>query len=123
MAHFAQIDENNIVQQVLVVVNEVITDENGNESEQLGIDFLKSLYGEETQWVQTSYNGSFRKNYAYSGCTYDNERDAFIQPKPWNSWILNEETCRWEPPIPIPDETQPYVWNEDNLEWVLLENL
>lgn len=123
MGHFAQIDENNIVQQVLVVVNEVITDENGNESEQLGIDFLKSLYGEETQWVQTSYNGSFRKNYAYSGCTYDSERDAFIQPKPWNSWLLNEETCRWEPPISIPDETQPYVWNEDSLEWVLLENL
>lgn len=123
MAHFAQIDNNGIVQQVLVVVNEVIMDENGNESEQIGIDFLKGLYGEHTQWVQTSYNGSFRKNYASAGYTYDSERDAFIQPKPWNSWILNEETCRWEPPVPIPDETQPYTWNEDNLEWVLLENL
>lgn len=71
MAHFAQIDENNIVQQVLVVVNEVITDQNGNESEQLGIEFLKGLYGGHTEWVQTSYNSTFRKNYASSGYTYD----------------------------------------------------
>lgn len=123
MAHFAQIDKNNVVHQVIVVVNDVIIDENGNESEQLGIDFLKNLYGENTQWVQTSYNGSFRKNYASPGCRYDVERDAFIPRKQWNSWILNEETCRWEPPVPIPDETNQYAWNEDNLEWVLLENL
>lgn len=123
MAHFAQIDENNIVQQVLVVVNEVITDQNGNESEQLGIEFLKGLYGGHTEWVQTSYNSTFRKNYASSGYTYDGERDAFIQPKPWNSWILNEETCRWDPPIAIPDPTKIYVWDEDNVQWVLLENL
>jgi len=123
MAHFAQIDSDGIVQQVLVVANEVITDTDGNESEQMGIDFLKGLLGQDTQWVQTSYNGNFRKNYAGQGYTYDQERDAFIPVKPWASWVLNEDTCRWEAPVPVPDPTKLYAWNEDSLEWVLHESL
>lgn len=123
MAHFAELNEHNIVKQVLVVNNDVILDENGQESEQLGIDFLKSLYGEHTSWVQTSYNGTFRKNYAGAGYLYDQTRDAFIPNKQWASWILNEETCRWEPPIPYPEDENVYVWNESDQQWVVVENL
>lgn len=123
MAHFAKLNENNTVDHVLVVVNDVITDSNGNESEQLGIDFLKSLYGEDTRWIQTSYNGSFRKNYAGSGYVYDSVRDAFIPPKPWDSWVLNEYTCMWDPPIPYPNDPQHYIWNEEGQQWVMVEDL
>lgn len=123
MAHFAQLDESNTVIQVIVVNNDVILDENGIESEQVGIDFLRGLYGEYTNWIQTSYNGNFRKNYASSGYKYDSVKDAFIPIKQWDSWILNEDTCRWEPPVPYPDDGQYYVWDESGLQWVLLENL
>lgn len=121
MAHFAQLDENNIVTGVLVVNNEKIVDENGNESEQKGIDFLKALFGQDTVWVQTSYNGNFRNKYAAIDYTYDAIRNAFICPKPFNSWVLNEETYSWEAPIPVPDNENKYVWNENELKWDLID--
>ena len=99
MAHFAELDSNNTVIRVLVVDNIMLKDEQGNEVEQLGVDFLKSLFWQETIWMQTSYNGNFRKNYAGIGYTYDTARDAFIAPQPeGEGWILDEDTCRWRNP-------------------------
>jgi hypothetical protein len=115
MAHFAKLDENNNVLAVHVVNNDVITI-NGSESEQVGIDFLTGLHG-HSLWKQTSYNGTFRKNYAGIGYTYDSSRDAFIPPKPFNSWILNEATCLWDAPIAYPADGNMYTWNEENLAW------
>jgi hypothetical protein len=113
MAHFAELNEDNIVQQVIVIHNNELLDENGNESEQKGIDFCVNLYG--GRWVQTSYNGSFRKNFAGLGSLYDPIRDAFIYPQPYPSWVLNEETCKWEAPIPAPSVTA--WWNEELQKW------
>jgi len=96
MAHFAKLDENNIVLEVNVVDNSKLIDENGNESEQIGINFLINWSNGYSNWKQTSYNGTFRKNYAGIGYTYDGERDAFIPPKLKEDCILNEETCNWE---------------------------
>jgi hypothetical protein len=116
MAHFAQLDENNTVIQVIVVHNnELMLD--GEENETRGIVFCKSLFGEETRWKQTSYNGTFRKNYAGFGYTYDATRDAFIPPQPYNSWTLNETTCQWESPIPYPDDDLMYQWDEEQGDW------
>jgi hypothetical protein len=99
MAHFAELDETNVVKQVIVVHNNELLD-NGVESEEKGIVFCKTLYGENTSWVQTSYNGNFRKNYAGIGFIYDQIHDAFIPPKPENTedvtWWLNPDTCNWE---------------------------
>jgi hypothetical protein len=114
MAHFAELDENNKVLRVLVVNNEVLLNEDGTESEQKGIDFLKSILG--GNWVQTSYNHSFRKRYAGYNFTYDPVKNVFIPPKPYASWSLNEETCDWVPPIPQPD-TGSYEWDEENQQW------
>ena len=88
MAHFCKLGVGNIIEQVVVVSNEVITDNDGNEQEQLGVDFLNNLYGTRDVWKQTSYNGNFRKNFAGIGFKYDQTRDAFIEPKPFDSWIL-----------------------------------
>lgn len=118
MAHFAQIDENNLVIQVVVVANPVLLDADGNESESIGIEFCQSLIGEGTQWVQTSYNGRIRKNYAGIGYTYDLQRDAFIPPQPFASWVLNEDTCRWDAPVPYPTDGKRYRWDEDTVSWV-----
>jgi hypothetical protein len=97
MAHFAELDSQNIVTRVLVVENSKITDEQGQEREQLGQDFLRGLFGLGTVWVQTSYNGNFRKNYATIGCTYDSVRDGFIPPMPddGREWVLDEQTLQW----------------------------
>jgi hypothetical protein len=120
MAHFAKLDDNNVVLAVHVVNNDVITVD-GAESEQAGIDFLTGLHGHD-KWKQTSYNGTFRKNYASIGFTYDAGRDAFIAPQPWASWTLNETTCQWEPPVPYPafDQENPkyYSWFEPNQQWI-----
>ena len=116
MAHFAQLDDNNIVTQVIVVNNNELLDETGNESEAKGIAFCQSLFG--GNWKQTSYNASFRKNYAGIGYAYDAGRDAFISPKPFPSWILDEETCGWNPPVPRPIDDKIYSWDEDNQQWV-----
>jgi hypothetical protein len=117
MAHFAQLD-NNVVINIIVVHNNELLDQDGNEVEQKGIDFCKSLYGQDTEWVQTSYNGNFRKNYACGGGTYDPELDAFIKLKPWGSWVLDRETCTWTAPIPVPTDDKAYSWNESTLSWV-----
>lgn len=116
MAHFAKLNDENIVIAVHVVNNQVILKADGTESELKGKQFLNSLHG-TAKWVQTSYNGTFRKNYAGIGFTYDSEIDAFIAPKPFNSWILNEDTCLWESPIPYPSDGKLYVWNEEELNW------
>jgi len=122
MAHFAKLDENNIVLEVNVVNNNVLLDENNQESEQKGIDFLTSWSGGYSNWKQTSYNGTLRKNYAGIGYTYDVERDAFIPPKPYNSWILNDDTCVWESPVAYPNDGKRYVWDEDNTNWVEIQD-
>ena len=117
MAHYAKLGLNSKVISVLVVDNDDITDENGNEVEQLGIDYLVNLTGYPF-WVQTSYNGNIRKNYAGIGYRYDDELDAFIPPQPYNSWILDEDTCQYEAPTPYPTDDKYYTWNEDTTSWV-----
>ena len=117
MAHFAQLDENKIVIRVIVVHNNELIDGDGNENEFRGVQFCRSLYGDDNVWVQTSYNGNFRKNYAGAGFVYDEQRDAFIPQKPFNSWILNEDTCRWMPPVPHPNDGNFYDWDESTYSW------
>jgi len=127
MAHYAQLDENNIVTQVIVVSNEDLKDNNGVESEDIGIAFCKKLLGAETNWKQTSYNNSIRVRYAGIGYFYNAELDAFIAPKPFASWVLNEETADWVSPVgaaPTLTEAQVtarsyYTWDEENGEWNL----
>jgi hypothetical protein len=121
MAHFAQIDEANLVVQVIVVNNSEINDLPFPESEPIGVAFCHSLFGADTNWVQTSFNGNFRKNYAGSGYNYDPGRDAFIPPQSYPSWTLNESSCQWEAPIPYPgDKEHFYYWDEAALTWVLI---
>ena len=137
MASFAKIGMNGKVIAVHSVVNKVLHDSNGIEREDIGIDFLTKLHGWSI-WKQTSYNTiggihklggtPFRKNHAGIGMTYDEDKDAFIPPKPFNSWILNEDTCLWEAPIPVPTLTQEqidnknyYSWNETIQNWELVE--
>jgi len=126
MAHFAKIGLNNKVIEVQVISNEVLKDSNGVEQEVIGIDFLTKLTGYPV-WKQTSYNRSFRKNYAGIGSTYDEERDAFIEPKPFNSWILNEDTCIWEAPVARPttilENNQYYSWNESIVNWEVKDRI
>lgn len=114
MAHFAQL-ENNVVKQVIVVSNQDILDEQGQESEEKGIAFCSNLLG--GTWKQTSYNGKIRKNYAGIGYTYDEGRDAFIPPKPYNSWLLDETTCQWKAPVDYPTDGKRYSWNEATTSW------
>ena len=128
MASFAKIGLNNKVIEVLSVVNEVLHDSNGVEQEAIGIDFLTKLTGYPV-WKQTSYNTHggvhnnngtpFRKNHAGIGYTYDEDRDAFISPKPFNSWVLNESTCNWEAPVAYPTDGKRYFWNETTKNWDL----
>ena len=119
MAHFAEINTDNIVTNVIVVNNEDILDENNVEQEALGITFIHNLYNDDTTiWVQTSYNNNFRINYAGIGHTYDETRDAFYAPQPYPSWTLNETTCHWEAPTPYPDDDGRYTWDEDTLSWI-----
>ena len=115
MAHFAKL-ENNVVTQVIVVSNQDILDENGQESEQKGINFCSNLLG--GTWKQTSYNGNIRKNYAGIGYTYDEGRDAFIAPKPYASWLLDETTAQWKAPVDMPTDDKRYTWNEATTSWV-----
>ena len=117
MAHFAKLDENNIVTEVLVVNNDVLLKTDGTESEYKGKVFLNGLFGSAT-WVQTSYNGNFRKQYAGIGYTYDETNDVFIAPQPFNSWTL-DENFDWKPPTPYPNDGKPYNWNEETLSWDL----
>lgn len=121
MAHFAEIDANGVVQRVVVVANAELLDNNGAESEQKGAQFLQSLYGAGV-WVQTSYSASRRKHYAGIGYTYDASRDAFIPPRPFPSWTLNEQSCTWEPPVPRPEGNGLWIWSEETGAWVDLSN-
>jgi hypothetical protein len=120
MASFAKIGLNNKVIEVLSVVNEVLHDANGVEQEVNGIDFLTKLTGWAI-WKQTSYNNNIRKNFAGIGFVYDEDRDAFIPPKPFNSWVLNEDTCNWEASIAYPQDGNKYRWNEQTLSWQVEE--
>ena len=119
MAHFAQINDNSIVGQVIVVSNDDAPDP-FPESETLGQKFIAGL-GLEGNWKQTSYNGSFRKHYAGIGYTWDEQRDAFVPPQPFPSWVLDEETCNWVAPVPYPDDGKQYWWDEGTTSWVLSE--
>jgi hypothetical protein len=121
MAHFAEINENNIVTRVIVVHNnELLVGD--TESEQKGIDFCEGLF-RHRNWVQTSYNGNMRYNFAGVGYTWDSENNAFYAPQPYPSWSLNED-YKWEAPIPYPEDGSPekiYQWNEENQEWKVIE--
>ena len=116
MAHFAQLDESNVVTQVIVVHNDECC-EDGVEKEEVGVAFCQSLFGPETVWKQTSYNASFRKNFAGIGFAYDPELNAFIPPKPYPSWALDEETCQWIAPVSMPDDGKVYTWDEEMQVW------
>jgi hypothetical protein len=130
MASFAKIGLNSKVIEVLSVHNNVLKDSNGVEQEINGIDFLTKLTGYPV-WKQTSYNTHggvhdfggtpLRKNHAGIGYTYDEDRDAFIPPKPFNSWILNEDTCLWNAPVAYPQDNNRYTWNEQTLSWDIIE--
>ena len=115
MAHFAKV-ENGIVTQVIVVSNKDTADAQGVEKEHLGAAFCERLLGGE--WKQTSYNGNKRKNYAGISYSYDAVRDAFIAPQPFPSWVLNEKSCQWEAPVPMPTDGKRYAWDEDAKAWV-----
>jgi hypothetical protein len=116
MAHFAELDSNNVVLRVLVIGNADTADANGVEKEHIGAAWCERLFG--GTWKQTSYNGNIRKNYAGIGYTYDENIDAFIPPKPFPSWLLNTETAKWEAPVPIPNDGQMYQWDEATTSWV-----
>jgi len=118
MAHFAQIDNENVVLTVVVISNDDIQDLPFPESESIGVAFCKQLFGLDTNWVQTSYNGSFRKNYAEIGGIYASFRGAFISQKTFASWVLNEDTCLWEAPIPMPQDGKDYMWDEEQINWI-----
>lgn len=126
MAHFAKLDSNNVVEQVIVVSNDDTSDANGNEVEEIGVAFCKKLFGADTNWKQTSYNNNFRVRYAGIGYTYDETLDAFIPPQPFPSWTLDTEIANWKPPVAQPELTQEqveqgyfYRWDEETTSWVL----
>jgi len=124
MAHFAELDANNVVLRVIVVGNKDTADAAGVEKEHIGAAFCERLFG--GTWKQTSYNGNKRKNYAGIGYSYDADRDAFIPPKPYNSWVLVEETCQWKAPVDMPADAgtgeppKMYSWDEATVSWKLV---
>jgi hypothetical protein len=125
MAHFAKLDENNVVTQVIVVSNSDTADAFGVEKEHIGAAFCEKLFG--GTWKQTSYNGNKRKNYAGLGYTFDEDLDAFVSPKPFNSWILNTDLAQWDAPVPMPEDAgtgeppKRYRWDEDSVNWIEVE--
>lgn len=121
MAHFAKLDNHNIVIDVNVVNNSDCDDLPFPESEPIGIEFLTQWSGGYTNWKQTSYNSNFRKNYAGIGFIYDDVLDAFIPPKPYPSWLLNTNTCNWQAPVPCPTNGKNYYWDEETQSWVLTD--
>lgn len=134
MAHFAELNDNNVILRIVVVDNKIITpSEQALEIEQLGINFLKELFGSKIEWKQTSYNTSKgqhahgktqnRKNYAGIGYKYDRSRNAFIAPSLYLSWVLDENTCVYEAPVSYPDDGEDYIWDEDTLSWIRIDNL
>jgi len=127
MAHFAELDENNVVKRVIVVGNADTSDANGVEKEHIGAAFCERLLG--GTWKKTSYNGNIRKRYAGIGFTYNAELDAFVPPKPYASWTLNTTTADWQAPVALPEDAgtgeppKAYRWNEETLSWVLIESV
>jgi hypothetical protein len=118
MAHFCQLDENNVVTQVIVVANEDTSDSNGTEVEEIGVAFCKKLLGADTRWVQTSYNGNFRVRYAGISYTFSEELNAFIPPIPFPSFVLNEETADWQSPLgPAPELTEEEIASRSFYRW------
>jgi hypothetical protein len=120
MAHFAKLDENNVVTQVIVVANSDTADASGVEKEYIGAAFCERLFG--GTWKQTSYNGNIRKNYAGIGFTYDATIDAFVPPKPYPSWLLDTNTAQWQAPVPYPNDGKFYNWDEVSQTWVEVPN-
>tara|TARA_B100000929_G_scaffold288951_1_gene278474 strand:+ start:371 stop:751 length:381 start_codon:yes stop_codon:yes gene_type:complete len=116
MANFAKMDENNLVVDVIKIHNNDLLDENGEESEALGIAFCKSLFGEDTEWIQTSWNHNVRGSFAGIGWSYNSELDIFCEPLPFPSWTNNELTGRPEAPVPFPSEGE-WIWNEEEQKW------
>ena len=121
MAHFAEIDGNNVVLRVVVVANKDTADANGVEKEYIGAAYLESLLG--GTWKQTSYHGNIRKNFAGIGYTYDTALDAFVPPQPYPSWVLNPNTAQWEPPVPMPTDGKRYKWDEATQSWIEVEGM
>ena len=119
MTHFAKLDQNNVVTEVHVINNIELLTADGSESEMMGVAFLIRWSGGYSNWKQTSYNRRIRKNYAGVGYTYDSVRDAFIPPKPFLSWVLNEDTCQWGAPVAMPTDGQLYYWDEATTSWVV----
>ena len=119
MAHFAELDSNNVVTQVVVVNNNELLD-NGVENENKGVEFLNSLFG-HNRWKQTSYSGKIRKNYAGIGYSYNESLDSFIPPQPFASWTLDENICQWKAPVDYPNDEKFYTWNEESKSWVVIE--
>jgi hypothetical protein len=119
MAHFAEIDNNNVVLRVVVVDNKDTSDAQGVEKEHIGAAYLERLLG--GTWKQTSYNGNIRKNYAGIGYAYHTALDAFVPPKPYPSWVLNSGTAQWEAPVPMPTDGKMYSWDEDSQDWKVAE--
>jgi len=116
MAHFAELDADNVVLRVVVIGNADTSDANGVEKEHIGAAFCERLFG--GTWKQTSYNGNMRKRYAGIGYTFNAELDAFVAPKPHASWVLNNTTAEWEAPVQMPvEEGKRFVWNEETLSW------
>ena len=118
MGYFAKLNDSNIVIDMAGVDNAVMDNLPFPESEPLGIAFLTEWSGGYTNWKQTSYNKSFRKNYAGIGFSYDQNLDAFIPEKPYPSWLLNINTCQWQAPVPYPNDQKPYIWDEATQSWV-----
>ena len=118
MAHFAKLN-GNVVEDVIVISNDAINNLPFPASEPIGIAFCQSLYGADTQWAQTSYNSSFRYNYAGIGYVFDSVAGAFIGPKPYPSWLLNTSTFQWQAPVPYPNDGKVYDWDEATQSWVL----
>ena len=122
MAHFAEIDSNNVVLRVVVVANKDTADANGVEKEYIGAAYLESLLG--GTWKQTSYHSNIRKNFAGIGYTYDTALDAFVPPQPYPSWVLNPDTAQWEAPVPMPSDAgtgeppKMYMWDEMTQSWI-----
>ncbi len=119
MAHFAEIDSNNMVLRVIVVANKDTSDANGVEKESIGAAFCERVLS--GTWKQTSYNANKRKNYAGIGYTYRADIDAFVPPQPYPSWVLNPNTAQWEAPIPMPSDGKMYRWDENTLSWVEID--
>ena len=118
MAHFAEIDSNNVVLRVIVVDNKDTSTPDGTEVESIGVAFCQRLFG--GNWVKTSYNGNIRKNYAGMGYTYNAGLNAFVPPKPFASWVLNNDTAQWDAPTPMPTDDKKYTWDEATTSWVEL---